>query len=125
MTPWTAAHQTFLFFTIPHSLLKLISIESILPSNHLILCHPLFLLPSTSASASFPMSWLFASDDQSIRASASVLPMYIQGLFPLGLTDLISLQSKGLLRAFSNTTIQKHQFFDAKLSLWSSSHIYT
>ena len=51
--------------------------------------------------------------------------MYIQGLFPLGLTDLISLQSKGLLRAFSNTTIQKHQFFDAKLSLWSSSHIYT
>ena len=92
MTPWTAAHQTFLLFTIPHSLLKLISIKSILPSSHLI------LLPSTTASGSFPMSCLFASCGQSIgaSASASVLPMSIQGRFPLGLTSLIFLQSKGL-----------------------------
>ena len=75
----------------------------------------------------FQMSQFFVSGGQSIgvSASASVLPMNIQDWFPLGLTDLISLQSKGLSRVFSNTTVQKHQFFSAQLSLWSNSHIYT
>ena len=71
-----------------------------------------FCLQSFPASESFPMSQLFASGGQSIGASASaiVLPMNIQGWFPLGLTGLISFQSKGLSRVFSNTAIQKHQF---------------
>ena len=79
------------------------------------------------ASESFPMSWLFASGGQSIGASAlaSVLPMNIQGWFPLGLTALISLQSKRLPRVFYNTTVQKHQFFSTLPSLWSTSHIHT
>ena len=73
------------------------------------------------------MSQFFTSDGQSIRvsASASVLPMNIQGRFTLGLTDLISLQYKGLSRVFSNTRIQKHQFFGAQLSSQSNSHIHT
>jgi len=82
-------------------------------------------LQSCPASGSFPMSQLFASGDQSIRASASLLPMNIQGWFPLGLTDLISFQSKGLSRVFSNTTVQKHQFFSAQPSSQSNSHIHT
>ena len=77
------------------------------------------------ASGSFPVCWLFAADGQSIGASASVLPMNIQDWFPLGLTGLISLQSKGLSRVFSNTTAQKHQFFGTQPSLWSNSHIHT
>ena len=82
-------------------------------------------LQSFSASGSFPMSQFFASGGQSIGASASVLPMNIQDWFPLGLTGLIFLQSKGLSRVFSNTTVQKHQFFNTHLSLWSnSSHLY-
>ena len=81
--------------------------------------------PSFPASESFPMSWLFASGGQSIEASASVLPMNIQAWFPLGLTSLISLLSKGLLRVFFSTTIQKHQLFGAQLSLWSISYIHT
>ena len=80
-------------------------------------------LPSFPESGSFPMSWLFASGGQSIRASASVLSMNIQGWFPLRLIGLIYLQSKGLSRVFSSTTAQKHQFFGAQLSLWSNSHI--
>ena len=82
-------------------------------------------LQSFPASASFLMSWLITPGGQSIgaSASASVLPMNIQGWFPLGLTGLISLQSKGLSRVFCNTTVQKHQFFGA--SLWSNSHIHT
>ena len=73
------------------------------------------------------MSQFFASGGQSIRVSASVsiLPMSIQNWFPLGLTGWISLQSKGLSRVFSNTTVQKHQFFGTQTSLWSSSHIST
>ena len=97
--------QASLSFTISQSLLKLISIESVMPSNHLILCCP-FLLPSIfSASGSSLRSWLFASGGQSTgaSASASVLPMNIQDWFPLGWTGLISLQSKGLSRVFSNT----------------------
>ena len=79
------------------------------------------------ASGSFPISWLFVSGGQSTgtSASASVLVMNIQGWFPLGLTGLISLQSKGLSGVFSNTAVQKHQFFCAQTSLWSNSHIHT
>ena len=125
-TCWTAARQTSLSFTISRSLLKFMSTESVMPSNHLILCHPLLLLPSI-----FPnirvilMSQLFASSGQSIgaSASASVLLMNIQDWFPLGLTRLISLQAKGPSRVFSNTTVQKHQFFGAQPSLRSNSHI--
>ena len=105
MTPWIAAHQAFLSFTISWSSLKLMSIESVMPSNHLILCLPLLLLPSIFPSIS-PMSWtfpmscliaakLFIAYVQIIGASASVLPVNTQGWFPLLLTDLISLQSKG------------------------------
>ena len=84
-------------------------------------------LQSSPASQSFPMSQFFTSGGQSIRvsASASVLPMNIQDWFPLGLTGWISLQSKGLSRVFSSTTVQKHQFFSVQLSLWSNSHIHT
>ena len=84
-------------------------------------------LQSFPASGSFPLSQFFTSGGQSIwvSASASVLPLNIQDLFPLGWTGWISLQSKGPLRVFSNTTVQKHQFFSAQLSLWSNSHIHT
>ena len=97
VTPWTAARQAFLSFTISKSLLKFMSVESVMPSNHLILCFSILLLPSIfKASGSFPMSWLFTSGGQSIgtSASASVLPMNILGWFPFGLTGLISLQSR-------------------------------
>ena len=79
------------------------------------------------ASGSLPVSQFFASGGQSIgvSASASVLPMNIQDRFPLGWTGWISLQSKGLSRVFSNTTVRRHQFFGAQLSLWSNSHIHT
>ena len=84
---------------------------------------PFFSYPqSFLASGSFPVSQLFTSGGQSIRASASVLPMSIQGWFPLGLTGLISLLYKGLSRVFSSTTVQKHQFFSFQPSLWSNSH---
>ena len=86
-----------------------------------------FCLQSFPASGSFPMTRLFTSGGQSIGASAlaPVLPMNIQGWFPLGLTSLTSLQSKRLSRVFPSTTIQKHQFFGALSSLWSNSHIHT
>jgi len=115
-TPWTAACQAPMSFTISWSLLRLKSIESVMLSNHLILCYPLLLcLQSLSASGSFPMSWLFTSGGQSIGASASpsVLPVNIQDWFPLGFNGLTSLLSKGLSRIFSHNTIQKHQFFGA------------
>ena len=113
--PWTAACQASLSFTISQSLFKLMSIES---SNQLILCRPFTSCPqSIPASGSFPMSWLFASGGQSIgiSASASVLSMNIQGWFLLGLTGLISLQSKGLSRVFSSTIVQRHQFFSPQI----------
>ena len=128
MTPWTTAGQVSLPFTISWSLLKLKSIESMMPFNYLILCCPLLLLPSIFPSIRvFPMSRLFKSGGQNIGASdsASILPMNIQGWFSLGLTALIFLQSKGLSRVFSSTTIQKHQFFSVQPSLWSNSHIHT
>ena len=80
---------------------------------------------SFPASGSFLMSRLFASGSESIAASASVLPMNIQGRFPLRLTSLMSLLSKGLSRVFSSTTVWKHQFFSTQLSLWSNSYIHT
>ena len=82
---------------------------------------------SFPASRSFPMSRFSSSGGQSIgaSASASVLPMNIQDWFPSGLTGWIPLQSKGLSRVFSNTTVQRHQFFNTQLFLWSNSHIYT
>ena len=118
---------TFLSFTISWNWFKFMSTELMMSSNHPILCCPLFFLPSIFPSiGSFPVSQLFASGGQSTRASASVLLMNIQDLlFPLGLSGLISLLSKGLSRVFSNNTIQKHQFFSAQLSLWSYSHIHT
>ena len=84
-------------------------------------------LQSFPTSGSFQMSQFFASDGQiiGVSASAPVLPMNIQDWFPLGLTGLISLQSQGLSRVFSSTSIQKHQFFGAQYSLWSNSHICT
>ena len=118
--PWTAARQASLSFTISWSLLKFMSIESVMPSNHLGLCQPLLLLPSIfPASGSFLMSQVFTSGGQSIgvSASASVLPVSIQDWFPLGRTGWISLQSKGLSKVFSNTTVQKRQFFGSQLSL--------
>ena len=103
-TPWTAACQASLSFTIFVSLFKLMPIESVMPSNHLILCCPLLLLSSIFSGISDFSSEL-ASGGQSTGASASalasVLPMNIQGWFPLGLTGLISLLSNGLSRAFS------------------------
>ena len=100
--------------------------DAIQPS-YLLSSLSLLNLQSSPASGSFPMSQLFASGGQSIVASASisVLPMNIQDWFPLGLTGLISLQFKGLSRVFSNTTVQKHQFFSVQLSLQSNSHIHT
>ena len=94
------------------------------PSHPLPPPSPIFIqcLQSFPASGSFPMSWLFASDGQSIGASASIIPMNIQGWFPLELTGLISLQPKELSRVFSSTTIWKHQFFGTHSSLWTNSH---
>ena len=108
-TAWTAAHQSSLSITNSWSLLKLMSIELVMPSHHLILFVPFSsLLQSFPASGSFPMSQFFASGGQNIGASASssVLPVNIQDWFPLGSTGLISLQSKRLSRVFSNTTVQ-------------------
>ena len=125
VTPWTSARQVSLSIINSRSSPKPTSIESVMPSNHLILCRPLLLLPSIlllawcPASGSFQMSQLFASGGQSIgvSASASVLSMNTQDWSHLGWTGWISLQSKGLSRVFSNTTVQKHQFFYAQLSL--------
>ena len=127
-TLWTAAHQASLSFTISWSMLKLMSIESVMPSNYIILCYLLLLTPLI-----FPSIRIFSNVSVlhirwpkywSFNFSIS-LPMNIQDWFPLGLTGLISLQSKGLSRVFSNTTFWKHQFFGAQPSLWSSCHIYT
>ena len=126
VTLWTAARQASLTITNSWSLLKLTSIESVMPSNHLILCRP--LLPSVFLSIRvfsnesvldirWPKYWA--------SASASVFPMNIQDWFPLGLTGLISLQSKGLSRIFSSTTVQKHQFFSTQFYLWANSRIHT
>ena len=109
-TQWTTACQASLSITNSRSLLKFMSIESVMPSNHLILCHPLLLLPSIFPSIRiFSISQFFASDGWSIGVSASawLLPMNTQDWSPLGWTGWISLQSKGLSRVFSKTTVQR------------------
>ena len=113
-TPWTAAYQASLSITNSRSLPKLTSIESMMPSNYLTLCCP-FLLSSRvfSNESTLRMRW----SNIGVSASSSVLPMNIQDWFPLGWTCWISLQSNGLSRVFSNSTVQKHQFFVAQLSL--------
>ena len=125
-TPWTAACQASLSFIISQGLLKLMSwwchltiSFSVVPFSSCLWSFP--------ESGSFPMSQLFSPCGQSIgaSASASVLPMNIQGWFPWRLTNLIRLQSKGLSRAFSNAAIQRHQFFSAQRPLCSNSHIHT
>ena len=103
--------------------LELMSIESVMPSNHLILCRPLLLLLSIFPSMGvFSSELVFASGGQRVgaSASASVLPMNIQGWCPLGWTGLISLQSKGLSRVFSSTAVRKHQFLSPRPSSWSN-----
>ena len=121
-TPVSSVLQCLLEFA------QILSIESMMPSNHLILCHPLLLLPSIFPSIRvfsnelalcirWPKYWSFSF--------TIVLPINIQEWFPLGLTGLISLQSKGLSRVFSSTITRKHQFFRAQPSSWSSSHIHT
>ena len=130
VTPWTAAHQAFLS--------RRPSPTPGVYSNSCPLsrwCHPTisssvvpFSRPqSFPAAGSFPMSQFFTSGGQStgVSASASILPVNSQDLFPLGCTCWISLLSKGLSRVFSNTTVQKHQFCCAQLSLLSNSHIHT
>ena len=127
-TPWTTACQASLSITKSQSPPKPMSIELVMPSNHLIFHRPLLLLPSI-----FPSNRVFSNESalprggQSIgvSASTSVLPMNAQDWSPLGWTDWISLQSKGLSRVFSNTTIQKHQLFGNQLYLQSSFHIHT
>ena len=120
-TPWTAAHQAPLSFTVSWGLLKHMSIDSVMLFKHLTLCHPFSSCPqSFPATGSFPMSWLFALSGQNIGASASVLPINIQSWFSLGLTGLISLPSKGLSKIFSSTSIWKHQFFSTQTSLGST-----
>ena len=128
VTPWITARQAFLSITNSRSSLRLTSIESVMPSSHLIFCRPLLLLPPIPPSIRvFPMSQLFAWGDQStgVSALASFLPKKSQGWSPSEWTGWISLQSKGLLRIFSNTTVQKHQFFGTQLSSQSNSHIHT
>ena len=117
-TPWTAACQASLPITNSWCPPKPMSIVSVMPSNHLILCCPLLLLPSMfPVSGSFQMSQLSATGGQSIgvSASTSVPPMYIQDWSSLGGTGWISLLSKGLSRVFLNTTDQTHWFFDTQL----------
>ena len=129
VTPWTAARQTSLSITNSQSLLKLMSIESERPSNHL--SHPL----SSPSPPSFNLSqhqglfqWVSYSHQVAkvlgVLASVSVLPVNIQDWSPLERTGWISLQSKGLSRVFSNITVQKQQFFGTQLSLQSNSHIH-
>ena len=124
VTLWTEAHRASLSITNSQSLLKLISIESVMPSNHLILCHPLLFLPSV-----FPSIRVFSSEStlhmrqpKYWSFSFSISP---SNEFPLGWTGWISLQTKELSRVFSNTTVQKHQFFGPQLSLWYNSQIHT
>ena len=118
-TPWITARQASRSISNYRSPPKPMSIELVMPSNHPILCHPLFLLPSI-----FPSIRVFSNESAvritwakyEVSPSTSVLPKNMQDWSPLGWTDWISLQSKGLSRVFSNTTVQKHQFFGVQLS---------
>ena len=130
-TPWTAAHQPSLSFTISQSLLKLMSIKSVMPFGHLILCCPLLLLLSIFPSMTvFSSESLFTLGGQSIGASAFVQwildnPMNIQGWFHLGFSGLISLMLQRTLKNLLQQHIWKHQFFGNQPSLWYKSHIHT
>ena len=127
-TPWIAAHQASLSIPNSQSSLRLMSIESVMPSSHLTSVVPFFSCPqSLPASESFPMSQLFAWGGQStgVSALASFLPKKFQGWSPSEWTGWISLQSKGPWRVFSNTTVQKHQFFSTQPPSQSNSHIHT
>ena len=129
MTPCTAACQASLPFTVSFSLLKLISIEPVMPFNHTILCHP--ISPATLSLSPHQGLFRWVSSSHQVgavfSASASVPPMNIQDWSPLRLTGLISMWSKGLSWVFSSTTVWKHPFFSAQSSLWlpysSNSHI--
>ena len=126
VTPWTEACQASLPFTITWNLLKLMPIESVMPSNHLILCHSL-LPPSIfpSIRVFFNESVLCIRQPKYWSFSFNISPSNIQDWFPLGWTGWISLQSKGLSRVFSNTTVQKQQFFSTQLSSQSNFYIHT
>ena len=128
VTPWTAACQASLSITNSQSSLKLMSIKSVMPSSHLILCHPLLFLPLIP-----PSIRVFSNEsvlcirwpNTGVSALASILPKNTTGWSPLEWTGWISLQSKRLSRVFSSTTVQKHQFFSTQLSSQSNSHIHT
>ena len=125
---WTAVGQASLSITNSWSLPKLMSNESVMPSNHLILCRLLLLLPSIfpSIRVFFRESVLCIRWPKYSSFSFSISPSNeYSGLISFRWTGWISLQSKGLSRVFSNTTVQKHQFFCAQLSLQSNSHIHT
>ena len=127
-SPWTAACQASLSIINSRNSPKFMSIELVMPSKHLIVHHPLLLPPPIfPRTGRFPISQFFISGSQSIGASTStsVLPANIQDWFPLEFTGWIYLQFKGLSRVFSNTTVQKHQFFGAQVSSQSNSHIHT
>ena len=115
--PWTAAHQASLSLNISQSLPKFMSIAFVTPSSHLILWHSLLRPSIFPASGTFPTNQLFTSYDQNTGASASVLPMGIQGWFSLRLIGLISLLSKKLSGVFPSTTVQRYQFFGTPPSL--------
>ena len=117
-TPWTTAHQTYLYFTNSQSLLKLMPIELVMPSDHLIPYPPLLLPPQSSIrvfsnKSVLPIRW---PKYWSFSFNISPFSEY-SGLISLGLTGWLSIQSKGLSRVFSNTTVQNHQFFNTQLSL--------
>ena len=128
VTPWIAAHQASLSITNSHSSLKLMSIESVMPSSHLIFCRPLLLLPPI-----LPSIRVFSNESTLCMRwpkyrsfSFCIIPSKEHpGLISFKWTGWISLQSKGLSRVFSNTTVQKHQFFGAQPSSQSNSHIHT
>ena len=126
--PWIAARQASLSITISWSSPKLMSIELVMPSTHLILCRPLLLLPPIPPSLrvfSNESTLRWGGQSTGVSALASVLPKKSEGWSPSEWNGWISLQSKGLTRVFSNTTAQKHQFFGAQLSWQSNSHIHT
>ena len=127
-TTWIAAHQASLSITNSRSSLRLTSIESVMPRSHLILCRPLLLLPPIPPSIRvfsneltlcmrWPKYWSFSF--------SIILPKNTKDWFPSGWTGWISLQFKGLSRVFSNTTLQKHQFFSTLPSSQPNSHIHT
>ena len=128
LRPHGLQHARIPSITSSQSLLKLMSIKSVMPSNHLILCHPLLLPPSI-----FPNISVFQRVSSSHQVAKVLefqlqhqsLQINTQDWSPLGRISWISLQSKGLSRVFSNITVEEHQFFGAQLSLWSNSHIHT